>query len=466
MSPSVAPPPRHRADVATEEEEEAPPSGSRAALRSVGVNAIARMIALPVSALLGIVVTRLIIDNYGEASYAEYALVVGIGALLPFADLGLGAAIMNSTAEADDPHTDAGLHRTLVSCLRLLSVSGVVVILVALVITVSGDWDNILGAALQPGAGAMAAGLCLTVLGFTLIVSVGQRLLAGLGKYVWVVGLNGLQTPIVLLVLLVMVKLDVGTGVYMAVVAYTATFLLGLVALLLANRLVRPTLRRSLHDAWRIRTVRGAKVFDTAWPMLIIMISGALAMQTDRIVLSHRSTVSELAEYSLAAQMFNPLLGVVATATLALWPIFARARAKGVRSDVSPMGVAALFGVAAVVLTLIISLLSGVLSRLASGGEITIGPLVLVGFSLLVVVQAVKYPLGTYMTDAHGLRYQALMILVMLPLNFGLSWILAAPLGAAGPIIGSLVGVAVFEMVANLVYVHRRQLATVPADAA
>jgi O-antigen/teichoic acid export membrane protein len=246
--------------------------------------------------------------------------------------------------------------------------------------------------------------------------------------------------------------------VYVAVVAYTATFLLGLVALLLANRLVRPTLRRSLHDAWRIRTVRGAKVFDTAWPMLLIMISGALAMQTDRIVLSHRSSVAELAEYSLAAQMFNPLLGVVGTATVALWPIFARARASGVRSDVSPTGVAALFGAAAVVLTLIISLLSGVLSRLATGGAITLGPVVLVAFSLLVVVQAVKYPLGTYMSDAHGLRYQALMILAMLPLNFGLSWVLAAPLGAVGPIIGSLVGVAIFEMFANLAYIRRRHV--------
>jgi hypothetical protein len=44
----------------------------------------------------------------------------------------------------------------------------------------------------------------------------------------------------------------------------------------------------------------------------------------------------------------------------------------------------------------------------------------------------------------------------MLPVNFGLSVVLAEHLGAAGPVIGSAVGVAVFETWANWAYIRRQ----------
>mgnify|MGYP000935205817 CR=1 FL=1 len=47
----------------------------RGMLASVGGSAIARLTVMPVSALLGIVVTRLILDNYGEATYAQYTQI-------------------------------------------------------------------------------------------------------------------------------------------------------------------------------------------------------------------------------------------------------------------------------------------------------------------------------------------------------------------------------------------------------
>ncbi len=69
-------------------------------VRSVGGSAAARLLVLPISAVLGIFVTRLLIDNYGQASYAQYMLLVGIVSLIPFADLGISASIMNATAAA------------------------------------------------------------------------------------------------------------------------------------------------------------------------------------------------------------------------------------------------------------------------------------------------------------------------------------------------------------------------------
>jgi hypothetical protein len=41
------------------------------------------------------------------------------------------------------------------------------------------------------------------------------------------------------------------------------------------------------------------------------------------------------------------------------------------------------------------------------------------------------------------------------PLNLGLSWVLIAPFGAAGPILGSAVAVLLCQVLPNLWYVRR-----------
>jgi hypothetical protein len=153
--------------------------------------------------------------------------------------------------------------------------------------------------------------------------------------------------------------------------------------------------------------------------------------------------------------MFTPVWQVVSAAGFALWPIFAKQRAN--RATASPLPISLGFGAAAAAVTTVIAFASPLLARLASGGELSLSPLLVLVFSVFMVFQALKYPLGMYMTDAPGLRFQAYMILAMVPVNIGLSYWLAGLLGAAGPVIGSLVGVALFQFLANLLYVRRHQ---------
>ena len=66
----------------------------------------------------------MIILNYGDAAYAQYGLIVAMGTLLPFADLGIAAAVMNSVGGSERPGTDDAVRRTLLSALRVSCVSG------------------------------------------------------------------------------------------------------------------------------------------------------------------------------------------------------------------------------------------------------------------------------------------------------------------------------------------------------
>lgn len=413
-----------------------------------------RLLVLPVAAVLGIVITRLLVDEYGPAAYAQYGLLVGIGALLPFTDLGMSAAVMNAVAGSADPARDDHVQRTLLTALRVLLASALVLAGVTLLISLAGWWPELLGEGLTTGNGSAVAAACLLLIALGIPVGIGQRMLIGLGRNHVAVLLLGLQTPIVLGVLLVLVGTGSRAGGAVAAIPYAVTLGLSVVCTWLAARRLRPAVRGALRQLPRLRTRRGAPVFDVAWPMLVQMIAVPLAMQSDRLVLSHVRGTTALAQYNLAAQMFTPVWAVVNAAGFALWPVFARARAEGRQSSPYPLALA--FAGGGAVAVLVIGAASPWLAELATGGEVGLTVSLVVCFAALMVVQAAKFPLGMFLTDARGLRFQALMITLMLPVNLALSLLLAERWGPVGPVVGSLVGVTVFELLANAVYVRRR----------
>ena len=424
--------------------------------RVLGRSAGVRLLVLPVSALLGIVNTRLIIEHFGAGTYAQYGLLVNIGALLPFADLGMSAVLMNAVGASDDPANDPHVRRVLVSALRVLLASTLILLVITAVITVASGWRPLLGDGLLPGSGATAAAACAALIAITLPFGVGQRLLTGLGRNHVSIALLGLQTPLVLLALIVMVTSDSGSSTLVAVTPYLATMLLAATCTRAASRRVEPNFAAALRDVPRVRTVRGAKVMDVARPMLVQMIALPIAMQTDRIVLSHLSSTKALAQYNLASQMYTPVWQLTSAAGITLWPIFARARAGNTKPEASPLRLAAAFAGIAAATCVVITAVAPWLAARASGDRVHLPWLLLISFSVFMVFQAAKYPLGMSMTDAPGLRFQAVMITLFLPVNLGLSIALAGPYGAAGPVIGSAAGVLGCQVIANWLYVRRR----------
>jgi Na+-driven multidrug efflux pump len=185
-----------------------------------------RMLVLPLSAILGVLVTRVIVENYGTAAFAQYGLLVTIGSLLPFTDLGVSAAVMNAVGASTAPGTDDRVRRVLVTAIRVLIGSAVVLSVIAVATPAAGLWPTLLGPGLLPGAGPLVAMTCLVLIAVTMPFGIGQRILAGLGKNHLAIAVGGLQTPLVLGTLLVLLHLHVPAGAAVPVIAYGATLVL------------------------------------------------------------------------------------------------------------------------------------------------------------------------------------------------------------------------------------------------
>ncbi|MDQ1630059.1 MAG: hypothetical protein QOC80_31, partial [Frankiaceae bacterium] len=170
-------------------------------------------------------------------------------------------------------------------------------------------------------------------------------------------------------------------------------------------------------------------------------------------LLSHLAGPHELAQYNLGSQMFGLIVQLINTTGIALWPVFAGARARGEIRSPYPATLAFL-GVG-VGLATVLALLLPVITPILAGNALRLDGWLVVGFVAFIATQAAKYPLGMYMTSPEGLRFQTLPIVILAPLNLGISWALIAPLGAAGPILGSAISVTLCQVIPNYFYVRR-----------
>lgn len=427
--------------------------GEHRALASlIGSTALLKMTVMGASGLLGLFTTKLVISHFGTAAYAQYTLLVSFPQLLPFADLGITAVVMNAVAASSDPRRDPKVRDTLTTALRITLVSASVIGAVALILLLSGAWPVIMGNGAMPG-GELTATICMCIFAAALPMAAAQRILIALGKSRTQQIAQAIVSPTMFGWVLLLVVLNLPLGGFVAIGSYLGMALVSVIAFAVIRKHLSPNLGQAIRNVPRRREVPGVEVMSVAGPQFVQMVAQPLALQSSRLLLSHQTTGTELAEYSLAVQLFGLISQGIIAGGLALWPVFARDRAIGkVRS---PMPISGIFGGVSLLLGLAAALIAPWLVHFVSAGKLDLSSAVLACFVGLVVVNAVKYPLDMYMTDARGLRAQLIPVLMLLPVNVGLTWLLIPLLGAAGPILATAVSVLLCQLLPYSVWIRR-----------
>lgn len=412
-----------------------------------------KIIVMGFTGLIGMFTTRLIIGHFGVAAFGQYGLLTTLPSLLPFADLGIAAVVINAIAESRDPHTSETVSATITTAFRILLGSGATIVAVAAILTAVGAWPAILGrGGLLPGAEGVPF-VCMAIFGLALPLSVGPRVLVGLGRNTTQIAATAITAPMNIAAVLLMAWLIPSAGTWVAVITFVSAATVSALCLWLAGRAIKPQIHRAVTRTPFRRRYPGVKAAHLAWPMLAQMLALPIAMQTDRLLLSHLTRGDELAQYNLASQLFNIIMQTIAAAGVALWPVFAKARSR--KELVSPARPTIIFLALGLAAGLAMAAFSPWLVGFVGSGRITLSAPLLWGFVVFAALQAAKYPAGMYMTDHEGLKFQVAPILIMVPLNLGISWSLVPVAGAGGPIIGSAVSVLLCQVIPNLVYVQR-----------
>ncbi len=429
----------------------------------VGRTAVAKIVVMGVAGVFGLLNTRLIISHFGADAYAQYGLLATFPNLVPFADLGIGAVVINAVSESCDPAADRRLRQVITTAARVLLASALVIASIGVVIGLLGLWPTLLGAKLMPGGG-LTATACLVVYGAVLPLTIGQRVVVGTGRAATHVLSQGVVSPAFscLLLVVIVLRLDAGSG--LSVLSYLANSLVAIICVVVAWRSTRPLLREAIRDVPRLREVPGTRIIGTAGPQLVQTLAVPLAFQTDRLLLSHLGGGEDLAQYNLAASLFHLLTQTLFAAATAMWPQFAKARSQG--KVVSPLKPALIFAAGGLVAALAMALLAPWMAEVLSDGLITLPAVLIWTWVLNVVAEAAKQPVAMYMTSPAGLQFQMWPVLVLIPANLWLSYVLIRPLGAAGPLLGSALTILFVQVLPYSLWVRRdlRRRAVPPAS--
>jgi O-antigen/teichoic acid export membrane protein len=418
------------------------------------VDSVVRLLTLPISGCAALFAAHLVITSGGDSIYAAITLVWGILALLPFADLGLGANVATTVAESRDSINDRRVDIAIVSAMRVLIVVGLAIVALAVIASRFGAWESLL-----PSAAALDANLgvpfLLCLFAVNLPLGLWQRVAIGAGKnrVTIYVGLVNSLFPLAA-ALLYSAHWIPGVLLAGAPAAGSLTASVFGIAVLQHSRVVN--FKRIFSILFAVRAHPGVPVLVLGLPMMVILIASPLAIQSDRFILSWVAGTDAVASYGLAAQLYAPALGVLSTGTAGLWAHFASLRAQS--QELTRPYLSALMRVAplGIFLGAAMALLGPFVAEVAGGGLVVVDRLMFAGFGALLIIQACALPGSMFLTSSVGLRFQALCISIMLLVNVPLSFLLVSMVGPSGPIWASTISVAGLQFAPSIVRILGR----------
>jgi O-antigen/teichoic acid export membrane protein len=409
-----------------------------------------RIVGFVPQAVATLIASRLILTHYGVESFASYALVISLIAMIPLNNLGVGASVTQAIAAYGA--RDERSVRTTLTAARVLSGSSLVLVAGAVALGMTDLWPRLLGH--SAGSNTFTA-LAVVIYGASFVPGLAQSVLLGANHNHISILVTSFLAPVSLVVIGVLIAFDLDArGVLLA--PALALLVVNLVTMLVSARLVRfPWLRvvaripgRRRHPGQRIRSLSG--------PMLITSLCVPTAFVSDRIVLSHVSTDSAVADYSVVLQLSAPIMALIVAASQPLWPMYTRARALGERGP-NLRKVFLAFGTVTLVCCVGLVVLADPVGRLIGGDRIQLGYFLPTVAALVLLVIAIAYPLSMSVVDPAGARFVATCAVITVPANIAMSIWLSKSMGAPGPLVSLLVVSTTLQVIPILLFVRRRE---------
>jgi O-antigen/teichoic acid export membrane protein len=418
----------------------------------------ARIATLLPAAVATLIASRIVLQHYGLDVFNTYTLVFSTMILIPLNDLGAGAALTSALAAhgGEHPHT----RRVALTASRVLFGSGFALAVAALLVTAFDGWGRFLGG----GAYATGAfGIAIAIYGISFVPGLGQSALLGANKNDLTIIVQGLLAPAMCVGAVLCVTLH-ADPFWVVVVPGFAIFVLALANAWLSARVTKLHLLPLVPKVLFRRRHPGARIRAIAGPALIITLTSPITLQGDRLILSHVSTATEVAKYSVTLQIWAPLVALIQAASRPLWPAFTRARITG-QAPFSVAKVIGLFVTLAALGGVFLALIANPLANIIGNEQLDLGIALPVSMAIAITLQAAAVPLGMVLMHPDALRFIAKLALLCTPLNVALSIAISPHFGAPGPVYASI-GVAFFLQTVPAMLYYRRHGIGPPPDPA
>lgn len=416
-----------------------------------------RLVGLLAGACANFAVIAILSRDYGVEYYAFYALMASMLNLLPFADFGIGATMVNATADYRSGALDRMSFQShfrrasLVTVLVSLAVASL-----AFLFYQMGLWVPVLGAVGEMDHASALATVVIVSAAVGIPLGLGSRILQGCGK-MRVVVTAALIGPIIQLIV-IGVCWTTQAPAYLFVLAPCAGYLaVGFLTLALALRSISGD--EGSLIGWRLTSPVRVRIAETAVPFFLISIGMVVGFQSHRLLISTFGTVEDVAQYSVVAQFAGPLLAILGVMGQNLWSRYReRYRIGTLRVREFAQHIVLLGTVGAVfALALVVISYPGI--RFVSGGSLVVPLATVLAGSVYILVVSVHQPAAMFLMDPRGLWLQVLCVWLSGLVGMVLAISLIPELGAAALYLGLSAGMVALQVI-PCIYISVRRISS------
>jgi O-antigen/teichoic acid export membrane protein len=441
-----------------------PDARSHERYKRIGLTAIAAMGAKAVSLATTFVSLPLTLHYLGPEQYGLWVTIASVTAFFGLADLGLGKGLINGVSQALGRNDEARAGLYVSSAFYMLAAIAALLGIAFLACYRFVPWPRVFNVPSSSDAAAvagptMAVFVALTLVGLPLgvIAAIRAGLQEGFASSVWsaagsVITLLGLLIAIAANASLPWLILALGGGSVFATVLNGAA---------LFRR--KPGLMPDIKQVTRLaakRMLRFGLLF------FILSIAGAVAYQTDNIVIAHLLGPRAVTQYAVPMRLFLIAPLILSFALLPLWPAYGEALARGDtawvrRTFIRSLAISAVIGG---LMSLLLLAFGVQLLHVWVGDTINPTTPLLLALATLAMLGCLTGPIAMYLNGANVLGFQAACAGTMMLANLGLSIALTRAIGISGPAWGSAIAQIVFVLIPCGIYMRSKLSRLTQAD--
>jgi len=427
--------------------------------RRAALGTLAAFAARGLQILTSFITVKMTLHYLGTDRYGMWVVISSTIAMFSFADLGIGNGLLNAISDAHGRGDRTAAANYVSSAFFALTGIAALAGLGFAVCYPFIPWPTVFNVPAGTLA-ALEAGPAVAVFVASFLVSmplgVVQRIRMGYQEgfidSAWVTVGNLCAFAAVVL------------GVYWKVSLTWLVF--GMVAVPAIVQVVNAVVLFSRHYVWLRPRWRAAtraastRVMRTGGYFFILQIAGAVAYQSDAMILTQMLGTDAAARYAVPMKLFQLMPVILGFAANALWPAYGESVARGDLSWAkraltrSMWGSFAVSGVVSLGLVLIgrpfISWWMGI-----DAAAVMPTYLVLFAMGAWAVVGAVSGSLGAFLNGAGILRFQVICAVLMMIANVVFSIMLTRRVGLSGVVWGSVLSQVIFILIPMWFYLRR-----------
>lgn len=382
-------------------------------MRRLYSTAITSVVARFGSVAVLLVTVPMALTHLGRERFGMWMVVSSLGALMAFADFGIGNGVLNRVAAASGRDDERALNVAVSSGAASLGALGMLVALAALAAWPLVDWTRLFNVT-SPAARGEADGVALAfMLCFALGIPAGLASKVQLGLQqgyevnVWT-GIGGLLSFVMVITT---IRLDLGTPA-MVVSLFGSQQLAFVLNTIVFFTLRRPDLRPMRA---RVTIAETRATFGIGVGFFFIQLVGLIAFRIDALIVARFFGPLEAGTYATAERLFSFVGLVVGVFLTPLWPAYGEAIA---RHDIAWVGttlrrslVLSIFVTAAVGAAVVVG--NRFIFALWLGNRITPPVVLLVGFALFKMLEATGIAISMFLNATNTLRIQVWFAVAM-----------------------------------------------------